>query len=98
MCPEVTVWEIALLVDTGRSTWISPAQRGCHALERPGQERSRSAIAWFAELSASSFEPRPGGSAKLILHRSRLSWLPFDERILPFRKRHGRRYGFAASE
>lgn len=97
----VTVWEIALLVDIGRIELDVPVEAWvARFLERPGIE----AVPLGHRVASRSYqlhhlEQRDPADRLLIataIDRACLL-VTYDERILRFGKRHGRRYGFAAS-
>jgi len=95
----VTVWEIALLLDTGRieldipiASWIR------RFLERPGIHAvplNHQAAARAYEFSL--LEHRDPADRLLIATAIELDCplVTYDERIARFGKRYGRRYGFA---
>jgi PIN domain nuclease of toxin-antitoxin system len=97
----ITVWEIALLVDTGRldldiavEAWVG------RFLERPGIE-----AAPLGHRAASRayrlhhLEHRDPADRLLIATAIELSCplVTYDERIAHFGRKHGRQYGFAIS-
>ena len=97
----VTVWEIALLVDVGRIDLDIPVEAWVtRFLERPGIE----AVPLGHRVACRSYqlhhlEQRDPADRLLIataIDRA-CPLVTYDERILRFGKRHGRRYGFAAS-
>ena len=99
MLSAITVWEIALLVDTGRidldvpvAAWID------RFLDRPGIE----AVPLSHEAAACSYqlhhlEHRDPADRLLIATAIELACplITYDERIVRFCKKHGRQYRFA---
>jgi len=95
----ITVWEIALLVDTGRidldvpvATWIE------RFLDRPGIE----AVPLGHQAASRSYqlhhlEQRDPADRLLIATAIELACplVTYDERIVRFGKKHGRQYRFA---
>jgi PIN domain nuclease of toxin-antitoxin system len=97
----VSVWEIALLVDTGRIELDLPIEAWvARFLERPGIE---AAPLGYRPASRSyqlhHLEHRDPADRLLIATAIELACplVTYDERILRFADKHGRQYGFAAS-
>ena len=97
----VTAWEIALLVDTGRIELDVPVEQWVmRFLDRPGIE----AVPLGHRAACRSYqlhhlEHRDPADRLLIATAIELGCplVTYDDRILRFASRHGRRYGFAAS-
>jgi PIN domain nuclease of toxin-antitoxin system len=96
----VSVWEIALLVDTGRIELDLPIEDWItRFLQRPGVE----AVPLGHRAASRSYqlhhlEHRDPADRLLIASAIELScpFVTYDNRILAFAKGYGRRYGFAA--
>jgi PIN domain nuclease of toxin-antitoxin system len=95
----VSVWEIALLVDTGRIALDVPVESWVtRFVARPGVQsvplgyRAASRAYRLREL-----EHRDPADRLLIATAIELSWplVTYDERVLRFADAHGRQYGFA---
>ncbi len=97
----VTVWEVALLVDTRRIELDLPIEAWvARFLERPGIE----SVPLGHRVASRSYqlhhlEQRDPADRLLIATAIDLACplVTYDERILRFGKRHGRQYGFAAT-
>jgi PIN domain nuclease of toxin-antitoxin system len=97
----VTAWEVALLVDTGRIELDLPDEAWVmRFLQRPGV----SAVPLGHRAACSAYqlhhlEHRDPADRLLIATAIELACplVTYDERILRFGTRHGRRYGFSVS-
>jgi len=97
----VTVWEIALLVDSDRIELDLPLEAWlARFLERPGIE----AVPLCHRAASRAYqlhhlEHRDPADRLLIATAIELACplVTYDDRILRFGKRHGRRYGFAVN-
>ena len=95
----ITVWEIALLVDTGRIELDVPVAAWIERfLDRPGIE----AVPLGHQAASSSYqlhhlEHRDPADRLLIATAIELACplVTYDERIVRFGKKHGRQYRFA---
>jgi PIN domain nuclease of toxin-antitoxin system len=97
----VSLWEIALLVDTGRIELDLPIEAWvARFLERPGIESAplghRPALRSY---QLHHLEHRDPADRLLIATAIELACplVTYDERILRFANKHGRQYGFTAS-
>lgn len=98
----VTVWEIALLVDTGRVDLDIPIEAWVRRfLERPGIAAApldhRAACRSY---QLHQLEHRDPADRLLIATAIELACplITYDERIARFGDKHGRQYGFAVAE
>jgi PIN domain nuclease of toxin-antitoxin system len=96
----ITVWEMALLVDSGRIVLDLPIEAWIERfLQRPGIQpvplghRTASRSYWLHPL-----EHRDPADRLLIATAIELGCplVTYDERILRFGRRHGQQYGFSA--
>jgi PIN domain nuclease of toxin-antitoxin system len=97
----ITVWEIALLVDTERIDLDLPVGAWIERfLQRPGiQPVPLGHHAASRSYQLHRLEHRDPADRLLIATAIELGCplVTYDERILRFSKRHGRQYGFSAS-
>lgn len=94
----VAVWEIALLVDTGRVDLDIPIDRWVKRfVSRPGIEAAPLGLAAASRsYRLHHLEHRDPADRLLIASAIELACplVTYDERIARFGKRHGRQYGF----
>src|SRR5438067_8619182 len=97
----VTVWEIALLIDTGRIELDLPIEAWIERFQnRPGIEPvPLDYRAACLSYQLHHLDHRDPADRMLIATAIGLACplVTYDERILRFAKRHGRRYGFLAT-
>lgn len=97
----ISVWEIALLVDTGRIDLDTPVEAWVRRfLERPGIEAAPLGhLAACHAYPLHQLEHRDPADRLLIataIERA-CPLITYDERILRFGEKHGRQYGFAVA-
>lgn len=97
----IAVWEIAVLVDTGRIELDLPIENWIQRfIARPGIETvSLSLSAASRSYQLHHLEHRDPADRLLIATAMELDCplVTYDQRILRFGKKHGRQYGFAVA-
>jgi PIN domain nuclease of toxin-antitoxin system len=100
LASAVSAWEIALLVDTGRIVLDVPIKTWMRRfLDRPGIEAvPLSHLAASRSYDLHHFKHRDPADRLLMATAIELDCplVTYDQQIVHFAKRHGRRYGFTA--